>query len=307
MGLLSKFFAAPEVEEPDRWSPDSVSECLRHFPIGTRILYAPESKRELRLESVLMAYSIDRHLLYAREDVVKETVAGRSLLRLRTEGPDVRLERVRNVHFMVPHQLRSEIDFKPAGRDRPEEKLVQKPVNDFERGSLLTLFCFSPYGRVPNIRALVRSTSTLTGGPYVNHRVVTLDPLFTTLSYADKRRFFRMRTQIPVLLQLPGDETGHEGVLEDFSERFVRLRTRSAAVLRAASEGQRLALSFELPTGPGGVTLHGTVARQRRDGVVLELKSILKDGRLLDFQLVDQIELKSALLQHPSTEKPPRA
>ncbi|MBI5446305.1 MAG: PilZ domain-containing protein [Deltaproteobacteria bacterium] len=306
MGLLSRFFAAPEVEEPDRWSPEAVGEVLRHFPIGTRILYAPETKRELRLESVLMGYSIDRHFLYARDEIVKETAGGRSLLRLRAEAPDLLLERVRNLYFVIPYQTRSEIDFRPLGRNEPEEKLVQKPVNDFERGNLLTLFCFSPYGRVPNIRALVRSTTTLAGGPYVNQRVVILDPLFTTLSFADKRRFYRMRTRIPAVLQIPGDGAAHEGTLEDFSERFVRVRCPSEEVVRAAAEGRRLVLTLDLAPGPGVVTLQGVVSRQRRDAFILELKSVLKDGRLSDFQLIDQIELKSALLQHPATEKPPR-
>jgi hypothetical protein len=304
MGLLSRLFATPPAAGPaDPWSPESVSDVLRQFPIGSRVLYAPETKRELRLESVLMGYSVDRHLVYARDEVVKETIGGRSVLRLRTEGPDLLLEGVRDLHFLVPFQTRSEIDFRPPAREEPE-KLVQKPVNDFERGNHLTLFCFSPYGRVPNIGTLVRSTAVLPRGPYANQKVAVLDPLPGTLSYADKRRLQRVRTQIPAMLQIAGDASEHAGLLEDFSERFIRVRAPAEELKRAAAEGKRLIVRFALgPESNERVTLHGAVSGRRRDALVVELKSVVKNGKASDFLLLEQIELKSALLQHPSTQK----
>ncbi len=311
MGILSRLLTkgdAPDLATPsagDRWSAQSASRVLRHFPLGSRILYSPEAKRELRLESFLMGYTINGHPIYSRHDLERVASAEQCVLRIRTEGAEVCLAEIKSFYMLVPFQSRSEVDFKPGGRSDPDGKLVQKPVNDFERGNLITIVCYSPFGRVPSIGALVRSTATLTSGPYANHRVVILDPLLNTLTQADKRRHQRLATQLPAVLQTAPEAERQPCTLEDFSERFVRVRLESRGQGQAAwVEGKRVILSVHIDPGPGSVVLQAVIFRRRKDGLVLELKTVLRDGRFTEFHLVDQLELKSAFLHHPSTSRP---
>jgi hypothetical protein len=309
MGLLRKLFLKSDDQTGDpaaapRWTVRSAAEILRHFPIGSKVLYAPEAKRELRLESILLGYDINGHLVYSRNELSREIGASRAVLRVHRGGEDLALEEIKSFHMLIPHQPRSEIDFPPLGKDEPESKLVQKRVNDFERGAWVTLICYSPYGKVPNIGTLVTSTRTLAAGPYANHRVVILDPVPNTLSYADKRRHQRLRTNLPIHVQLSLEGGRVPCVLEDSSERFLRVRMPAEEVeARGVSAGEPIFLALELTPGADTVLLQGLVFRRRTESLVVELKAIWKAGRFSDFQLVDQLELKSALLHHASAER----
>lgn len=311
MGLLTRIFTKSGADAPkastqpagDGWDLGSVSEILRHFPIGSRVLYCPEFKKELRLESIILGCSINQHLVYSQSDLSLPEVGSAEDLVVRGEVEDHHVREVKTFYLVVPHQSRSEIDYRPEAANGSGVQMVQNAVNDFGRGNYITLISFSPYGRVPHLETRVKSTTVLSKGYYAGHKVSLLDPYANTLSYFDKRRHQRVSTRIPASLQLSAEGAEHPCLLEDFSERFARVRLRDKdALFEGLESGRRLLLHLDLPPSDSGTTLQAAVYRKVRGSVVLELRALLKDGRFSTLQLVDQLDLKARLLHHPETQ-----
>ncbi|MBI5016581.1 MAG: PilZ domain-containing protein [Deltaproteobacteria bacterium] len=309
MHRLAKLFRrseeAPPPEPPPAWSPSAVAELLRQFPVGSRVLYYPELKRELRLESIVLACSLNnRHVVYSPQELTLRKNGGEPELCLVQGAERAPLAEIRSFHLLIPHQNRLEIDYRPQDRDEAPSRFTQSTINDFERHSVITLVSYSPYGRVPHLQTLVKGTSVLTTGYYANQKVVVLDPLPHGLSYLDKRRHQRVRTSIPVTLRSGADGPTHTCTLDDFSERFLRLRTAPpSASDQPLTVGCRVAIRLDLSPHGRSFLLQGSIFRQAGGALVVELQGILRDGRFDALHLVDELDLKASLLQHPATRQ----
>lgn len=306
MRMLTKLFskAEPPPAAKPRWDVASVAAVLKQFPIGSRVLYFPESKKELRLESIVLGCNVNRRFVFSQGQIELRKDAGGDYLWISGEEGDHSFREIHSFYLLIPHQVRSEIDCGTQEPNDPSTRLYQKDVNDFAKDSLITLICYSPYGRVPHIETVVKSVSALQGGFYANHRAVLLDPFLSTLTEVDQRRHHRVSTRIPLALRSPGDEAPIACTMEDFSERFVRVRLAEsgADAEKRLSSGARLLFTLNLADRGKPFVLQGVVRRKTRSTVVIELKALLKEGRFADFQLVDQLAFKAALLDHPATQ-----
>lgn len=306
MKMLSKFFAKPEPEPAvkPRWSIPDLVRLFRHFPIGSRVSYFPESKKDLRLESVILGCTINRHFVFSQGQIQFHEDAGGPKVVLTEDDTDFEVKEIQNVNLLIPFQARSEIDYQSGADDESGSQLYQKNANDFNRDNVITLISQMPQGGVPHMETTVRSLSVLTKGFYANHKVVMLDPFLNTLTEVDQRRLRRVVTRIPLALRVAREVPPVACILEDFSERFIRVRMAEAdAQSDQLAIGRRLALALESSEPDHPFTFQGTIHRKKKNTVIIELKAILREGRFVEFQLVDQLAFKAALLEHPATQE----
>lgn len=308
MRRLAKLLRWSEEDSPPApagWPVSAVEELLRLFPIGSRVLYFPELKRELRLESIILGCSLNnKHFVYSPQELVAQKNGEETVLCVANGEQYTPLPEVQSFHFLVPHQSRVEIDYRPEQGEESETRFTQSTINDFERHNLITLVSYSPYGRVPHLETLVRGTSTLTKGYYANQKIAVLDPIPHSLTYLDKRRHQRVHTRIALTLRASAQSPAQACTLEDFSERFLRIRLPETPTPGDEfSAGRRLVLKLDLDAQGRSFVLQGTVFRQTQGAVVVELQGILKEGRFASLHLVDELDLKATLLQHPETQR----
>lgn len=307
MRKLARWLLGSENEQPPPpagWAPSAIADIVEQFPPGAKILYHPELKRELRLESVLLGYSFgENRFAYSPRDLVVQRSDGRISLSLSAPEGEAPLTEVRTFQILVPFQTRAEIDFRGAEGDQEGAQFTQSAVNDFERRNSVTLIAFRPFGRVPHLETSVRGVSVLKHGFYANQKVVVLDPLPQSLTHVDKRRHQRVHTCIPLVFRTSPQSAPQPCTLEDFSERFLRIRPPEGAPSEDLTPGRRLALRLDLEAQGRTFVLQAAVFRHTKGAVVVELQGIFKEGRFVELHVVDQLDLKAALLQHPETQR----
>lgn len=168
-----------------------------------------------------------------------------------------------------------------------------------QRGEVLTLMSLCNTRGVPHVNSLVRKRVLLKDGYYANHAVVVLEIQADSLNHIDQRQQMRVRTAVPVAIHLAEEGPTFDGLLVDFTECSLKLRLDDAAGL--IGERRNLVVTIDLPAQGRKFVLAGRVLRRDGDYLVLSLSSRLKDTRFRDIELMDALDLKATLLQHPST------
>lgn len=307
MKRLAKWLLGSQPEQPPpapAWPPAAVADILEQFPPGSRVLYYPETKRELRLESVLLGYLVNRkQFVYSPHDLAVRRNGGEVALSLVTPEGETPLSEVHSFQVLIPHQTREEIDFRPAEEGQEAAQFTQSSVNDFARYSLVTLVSHRPFGRVPHLETTVRGATVLSQGFYANQRVAILDPIPQSISYVDKRRHHRVRTRVPLQLRTSPQDPARDCTLDDFSERFLRIRLPEGCPTGELAPGRRLALRLDLEEQGRAFIFQANVFRLQKGTVVVELIAILREGRFVELRVVDELDLKATLLQHPETQR----
>jgi len=145
----------------------------------------------------------------------------------------------------------------------------------------------------------------LKSGIYAGHEVVVLDVHSKSLSLTDQRAHYRLQTTLPATLTIRDGET-HECTLMDFSEESVQLKFETvSADLMALTEYRHLTLNFSVATDSRNklYSLDGVMFRKTDASLVMKLLGIYKNGKLEALGLVDILDIKASLLQHPETQK----
>jgi hypothetical protein len=94
--------------------------------------------------------------------------------------------------------------------------------------------------------------------------------------------------------------------LLDLSEGSVRLQfTEVTADIMALTEFRRLKLSFNVDVDgkDKAYALDGVMYRKTDNRLVMKLQGIYKDGKVEPLGLVDILDIKASLFQHPATQR----
>jgi len=92
--------------------------------------------------------------------------------------------------------------------------------------------------------------------------------------------------------------------LQDFSERFVRIEmTKENKLLPLLDEGSNVVLRIDLSSGEEAMILRGTVFRRRKNSIIITLQNLMKNGKFLLIDEIDELFIKAAMLGHPKTER----
>ena len=276
--------------------PAQLVELMQCFPIGSKIRYFPDEQEDLALDSILIAYGINDHLVYTQNDIRSQIDGHDHVFLLDDNWRDLVVRKVNSFCLLIPHIIDEDNDL---SYPRKVELLNE---TRFARGRNMTLISLRNDRGVPHVNTQVRKRLVMEDGYYSNHPVVVLEAQPETLTLIDQRQERRLHTLIPSRLTVAGGDDGCPCSLVDFSETFVRVRgDRDGTMFQLLYEGQTLTLTIELDRHPRRIMVQGKVVRRDDEYLVMELLAIDKNGEMQPFTMLDIFEFKATLLQHPET------
>jgi len=278
-----------------------ITEIIRYFPLGSKIRYYPEYQKEGALDTLVLGYGINDHLVYSAIDIRCQQQGGRDVLRLMVDGQEHLVGELKNFCLLIPFNRDDE-----NKRDYVRRAELG-PRGPFRRHNVITLMACSSGGILSHLDTVVRRIQPLKEGIYAGHEVVMLDVIPSTLTLTDQRQHYRLHTELPVTLVVKDGDT-HECTLMDFSEESVQLRfPASNEDLASLTEYRHLTLNIDVSTGSQAkrYALDGVMYRKTDASLVMKLLGIYRGdgGKAEPLGLVDILDIKAGLLQHPATQQ----
>lgn len=274
-------------------------ELIRYFPLGEKLRYYPEYQKESALETIILGYGINEQFIFSPLGVRHQQDDGQISLHVLHDGEDRQVKRVESFSLLIP--FNREDDTKRDYQRRAE----LGPRGPFRRHNVITLLACSRGGILSHVDTVVRKVLPLKDGIYAGHEVVVLDVLPDSLTLTDQRQHYRLKTSVPVTLSLREGGT-YPCTLLDFSEESIQLQfDRLHEEMENLSEYRRLTLTLDVTNAGQSkqFVLDGTMYRKTGDRMVMKLQGIYKGGNLANLGLVDILDIKASLLQHPATQQ----
>jgi hypothetical protein len=291
-------------------------EILEEFKIGSRIHYTPESTKGEEVESMILGYCINDRHIFSTQEIAEP---GSDLI-LKGEG-GIRFSEVSEFLIMLPRadlpterpdeneidprdssQVAKRISSRMGNRGKKDEKRVRPYTNDFPREAMIELKTVSPSRGVPTMESIVKRSIRLQEGVFVNQTVVFLEPRYQTLHINDRRNFYRVQTDIPIQIKIARGDTHVNCTLSNFSEQHFRIVPISNdPAWMNLKAGQMVVIKVRLQGTDKQFILNTKIARWTEELAVVELKEILHGDKFAPISPLDQLEIKSALLEHPNS------
>ena len=276
-----------------------LAEIVRFFPIGDKISYYPEYQKEIVLETIVLGYGINKHLIYSPVDIRFRQNGGRDVLHLTVDGYEKVVSEVEKFCFLIPFNREDETKLDYMRR------VELGPQGAFRRNNTVTLVAYSNGGALSSVDTTVRRILPLESGIYAGNEIVLLDADPDSLTLTDQRQHHRLPTFLPAELTI-GEGPVYPCTLLDFSNEFVQLQFEKINPgLVALTESRRLILAFNIDHGRSvkEYRLSGVMYRKGDATLVMRLQGIYKDGKPLPLGPMDILDIKSNLLRHPATHQ----
>src|SRR5690606_1281525 len=94
-------------------APDRLIELMRCFPISGKIRYFPEHRKDIVLESIVIAYGINNHLVYSQHDIHVDADNGTLIFLLDDNWKDRAIREVHRFCVLIPYAggMDSDLDY----------------------------------------------------------------------------------------------------------------------------------------------------------------------------------------------------
>lgn len=281
--------------------PGAVCRLMRLFPIGTKVRFYPEYRKEITLDSVIIGYVINGEMVYSVQGLVCDKDSGPIAFSDQTRMHSY--SRIDSFRIMVPavNQAEQKLDY-----SRREE--LQK-IGGLSPGNTITLISERQGQQIPVLETTVQKRSMLNQGFYAGTTVAMLDVDISTLKLTDQRAHVRLQTNMPVSVQYYDGPNSNlvNCTMLDFSECSLRLKFGDEFPAEAMPQvGEDLILSFLMQDRAGNISLIGTVFRVSNDAVVVMLKGSLNGKQaVVPLSPIDILEIKANLLQNGRAQPVP--
>ena len=263
------------------------------FPIGGKMGYYHGSQQGGVLETTVVAYSLNDHLIYTQKGLRTDTDGGLSIDLCEADWLEHTIGEVRQVCLLVPYIAHT---------------MPSIAAEPFKSGARLTLASMYTLGCIPQVECVVLGRVEMPEGHYRAQTMAVLEVDAGTFRRLDRRQQARIGTHIPAFVKTAGRAVGQEGALLDFTDLEIKVQLDKGT--RPFAPFDRLIVTIDL-SGVAGkgqpqqFTFMGKVVRRDRESLVLELVSRLKQNGFCNIELMDRIDLKASLLQHPATDHRP--
>jgi len=276
--------------------PAQLVELMQCFPIGSKIRYYPEEEEDLALDTIIIAYGINDHLVYTQNDIRSQMDDHEHVFLIDDNWRDLVIRKVNNFCLIIPYVLDDRNDL---SYPRKVELLNE---TRFARDRELTLISLRGDRGVPHLHTRVRKRLIMKEGYYAHHPVVVLETQPQSLSLIDQRSERRLHTAAAATLQVLEGSESCPCTLVDFSESYVRVRGDvEGTIFKLLYVGQTLELTIDVGRQTRPLKIHGKIIRRDDEYLVLEFVSIERKGKIVPFTMMDVFEFKATLLQHPET------
>jgi len=278
----------PRDAAPDR---DHLKLLVDHFAIGRKVRYFPEYQRDIVFHTIIIAYRVNDHFIYSREDVHKDGAGMPVAFNTGTKQSPLPAGKVARLQLMVP-------DTTDMERSLDYDRRANLGRNgQFVRGNAITLIADTCQRGVPRMDTQVDSRLRLKEGPYTDNQMILLRPEFDSLMIADQRQKARVQSEIPVKLYLHEDPSPIACTLGDFSDVSLRLTVGGGRkALPPLKLNDKAVVVLDLGDAASTYRIRGVVFRATADSCVIKLKQLYKDGDFSAIKTMDVLEIKTGLL-----------
>lgn len=294
--FLGKSFGGGGERSPAGSAADSLDVgrlkmLLEFFPIGKKLRYCPEFKKEIVFDTLLVGYCMNGRFVYAADAVRRDDVGNPEAFRSQESGPWTPVSALQLFQLLVPDTTDLELTL-----DYHRRALIGRG-RQFNKGNYISLTANAGAKGLASLDTEVAKQIVLPDGPYANTKMVLLTPEWRTLTVTDQRRKARAKTCAPVMLSLAGARLAGPCTIVDMSEEAMRIRVRDRETkLPAMNPGDAVTLDIDL--GEHQYRIKGEVFRRSAETCVIRLEGQYVDGRLVHFDPLTLLELKAALLNY---------
>ena len=262
-----------------------------HFSIGRKIRYFPEFQRDIVFHTIIIAWRVNDHYVYAREAIEKDDEGTPTAFLVGEKRTRLPLGKVKRLQLMVPDttDMERSLDYvrrASLGRN-----------GQFVRGNAITLISDTCQRGIPSVDTQVVSRIRMKDGPYADNQMVLIRPELDTLTIADQRQKARVASHVPVSLYLKDDAPPVGCILGDFSDVSLRLLVASdQKALPPMKVNDKVVVILNLGDAASIYRIRGSVFRTAADSCVIRLKQFYKDGDFSPIKTMDILEIKTGLL-----------
>ncbi|MFC5303114.1 PilZ domain-containing protein [Azospira restricta] len=282
--------AAPSAKPLD---VERLKTLIEFFPIGKKLRYYPEFKKEIVFDTLIVAYCLNGEFVYSGEAIERDARGYPAAFKSGRHGELTPVADLRLFQLLVPDtsDLEMTLDyFRRAliGRGR-----------QFNKGNYISLVSNAGAKGVSTVDTEVVKQVVMADGPYAQSKMILLTPEWSTLAVTDQRRKARARTCAPVTVSVAGGRLSGPCTIVDMSDEAIRIRVRDReTALPEMGPGDGVTLDIDLGEGERHYTIKGIVIRRSPETCVIRLEGLLREGRLLRFERLDLLELKAGLLNY---------
>lgn len=273
--------------------PEELRQVFEYFPIGKKIRYSPEYKKEVILDTLVVAYCVDGEFIYSL-DAIEVDLEGNLLgFLVGPQAQRIDIARVGEFQILVPDTSDQEktLDYQRRamiGRGR-----------QFHKGNVIALISNAGGHGVATLETEVDKRLVLKSGPYSQSEMVLLTPQLDTISVSDQRGAHRARINVPVTMTIQ-DRLRGPCVIVDMSDVAMRIRVREGHTMPPMGHGDDVTLDIDFGSSDEErlFRIKAMVLRRSADACVVNVISHFKDRRFVPLSPLDLLELKAGLLNY---------
>jgi len=296
--IKNTFSKAEPSTSPDlALDPGQLTEVMQSFPIGGKIRYFSGDAEEHAMDSIVIAYGINNHLIYTQNDINSQIEGKNHVFLIDDDWRDIIVREVESMCIVIPHLVE---DGAQMSYQRKVELLSE---TYFTRGNDITLVSLNGDRGLPNLKTTVRKRTIMREGYYVHHPVVVLEVDSGSMTMVDQRRENRLKTHVTATISLWQGHDSYDCIVVDFSETYARVTMDENSALGVVLQaGQEIILAIDVSQHSQRFVFKGRVFRIEDDTTVIEFLSIMSGDRFVPLTMIDIFEFKSIMLQQPETE-----
>jgi hypothetical protein len=273
--------------------PEEIRQVLEYFPISKKIRYSPEYKKEVILDTLVVAYCVDGEFIYSWDSIQFDGEGTPSAFLVGPKAQRVEVARIAEFQLLVPDTSDQE-----ATLDYPRRAMIGRN-RQFHKGNTIALISNCGALGVSTLETEVDKHFVLKDGPYAQSAMVLLTPQLDTLTVTDQRGAHRARINVPVTMTIQ-DRLRGPGVIVDISDVALRIRVREGHTMPPMGRGDDVTLDIDFggETEERLVRIKAAVIRRTGEACVVRIVAHFKDRRFVPLGPLDLLELKAGLINY---------
>lgn len=299
--LFGKTFASGEAKnQPSEGSPqgkidlDRLRSLLEFFPIGKKLHYCPEFKKEIILDTVIVGYCVNGEFIYSGESVVRDAQGYPSRFQtagIKGETPAAKLNLFQ---LLVPDTSNLELKL-----DYPRRALLGRG-RQFIKGNDISLISVAGAKGLAKLDTEVAKRITPEDGPYAHSDMILLTPDLNSLTVTDQRAKARTKIHVPATIFLLKEQISGLCTIIDVSESAVRVLLQGLNTsMPGMNKKDEVIVDIILGESEQRYTIKGSIIASRSQEIcVIQMDGLIKGGKLSSLEPLDRMELKARLLSY---------
>ncbi len=282
---------------PDPLSIEQIKDITQNFPIGARIDYYPEYQEHMLMQSIILGYEINGLYIYS-QNLLKfaATGTGTPKLSIETTTDSQDYLQASNFCLILPGNTGEENKL-----DYPSKASLGRR-GQFRNGNNITLIARHPDQGIATLESSVRESTQPKDGYYRGHMLTLLEIFSPELLFRDQRTHHRIKTRLPAQIRLKQGDKGYPCLLSDYSELHAQIEFGDdSEVFSQLSENNPIIVTLKLENSHRTFVIQATITRKQPRSIVIAMEKILNNGDFKNFELIDALDIKASLLQHPGT------